>query len=112
MRETFHLVPAAVWEATDPAAPYAAASLETEGFIHCTDGLEPLGATFQRHYGEDPRPFLTLTLDLDALGVPWRFDFPGSPYPHIYGPIDRAAILGVSRVERDSDGRFAGLTAI
>ena len=112
MRETFHLVPAAVWEATDPAAPYAAASLETEGFIHCTDGLEPLGATFQRHYGEDPRPFLTLTLDLDALGVPWRFDVPGSPYPHIYGPIDRAAILGVSRVERDSDGRFAGLTAI
>jgi uncharacterized protein (DUF952 family) len=35
----------------------------------------------------------------------------GSPYPHIYGPIDRAAVRGVSRVDRDGDGGFMGLTA-
>jgi len=105
-RPTFHLVPAAVWDASDPAIPYEAVSFAREGFIHCTDGAEALGATFDRHYLSDPRPFLALTVDLDALDVPWRFDVPGSPYPHIYGPIPRAAIRAVSRVRRSPDGRF------
>jgi uncharacterized protein (DUF952 family) len=109
MRETFHLVPDEVWAAADPGAPYRATSLETEGFGHCTDGVDALGGTFDRHYATDPRRFLALTLDLDALDVPWRYDVPGSPYPHIYGPIDRTAILAMSRVERDAEGRFVRL---
>ncbi len=108
-RPTFHLVPVAVWDAADPAAPYAAASLEREGFIHCTDGVAALAETFERHYLADPRPFVALTVDLDALDVPWRFDVPGSPYPHIYGAIRRAAILEVSAVVRAPDGRFERL---
>ena len=110
MRETFHLVPEVVWVSTDPALPYEATSLESEGFIHCTDGVAALGITFDRYYAADPRPFLALTLDLDELAVPWRHDVPDSPYPHIYGPIRRSAVRAVSRVERAGDGRFAGLT--
>ena len=53
--------------------------------------------------------FLALTVDLDALTSPWRYDDPGKPYPHIYGPIDRAAIVGVTPVSRAADGRFLGL---
>lgn len=82
----------------------------SEGFIHCTDGVDALGLTFDRYYASDGRAFLGLTLNLDALDVPWRYDVPGSPYPHIYGPIRRSAITGLSRVERTSDGRFQGLT--
>jgi len=113
MRETFHLVPEEVWAAADPAAAYKTSSLDSEGFIHCTDGVAPLGETFARYYAKDPRPFLALTLDLDALdacGVSWRYDVLGSPYPHIYGPIERSAIVGVSRVDRGPDGQFAGLS--
>jgi uncharacterized protein (DUF952 family) len=110
MRETFHLAPEASWTAGDPSAAYVAASLESEGFIHCTDGVAALSVTFDRYYAADPRPFLALTLDLDALDVPWRYDVPDSPYPHIYGPITRSAILAVSRVGRGRDGRFEGLS--
>jgi len=110
MRETFHLVPEVAWSATDRASAYEASSLGAEGFIHCTDGVSALGETFDRHYAGDPRAFLTLTLDLDALDVPWRYDVEGSPYPHIYGSIDRSAIIGISRVERLPGGRFAGLS--
>ena len=110
MRETFHLVPEVAWSATDRASAYEASSLGAEGFIHCTDGVSALGETFDRHYAADPRPFLTLTLDLDALDVPWRYDVEGSPYPHIYGPIGRSAIVGISLVDRSADGRFAGLS--
>src|SRR6476659_476051 len=110
MRETFHLVPENYWSAADPASAYEASSLEAEGFIHCTDGVSALGETFDRYYAADPRPFLALTIDLDALDVPWRFDVPGSPYPHIYGPVERGAITAVHHVDRGPDGRFAGLT--
>ena len=110
MRETFHLVPEAVWTVAAADLPYAAASLESEGFIHCTDGVDRLSVTFDRYYAADERAFLALTLDLDALEVPWRYDAPGSPYPHIYGPIKRSAIVGLSCVVRLTDGRFSALT--
>lgn len=109
MQKTFHLVPNEVWAAADPAEPYAAESFATEGFVHCTDGIGALGETFDRHYAADPRAFVALTLDLDAIDVPWRYDDPGSPYPHVYGSVARSAILVATRVERDEHGRCAGL---
>jgi uncharacterized protein (DUF952 family) len=112
MRETFHLVPEAVWEAADVDLPYEAASLASEGFIHCTDGVDALGVTFDRYYAGDDRPFLALTLDLDVLDVPWRYDVAGSPYPHIYGPIQRSAVVAVSVVGRTPDGRFESLSPV
>ena len=111
MRETFHLVPREVWEAADPDAPYEPPSLAWEGFIHCTDGVGPLGVTFDRYYAADPRPFLALTIDLDALDVPWRYDAQGSPYPHIYGTVARGAILSVEAIARDEEGRFYSLAS-
>ena len=106
MRPTFHLVAQEVWAATDAREPYRHESLDREGFIHCTDGAEAMRDTANRHYGNDRRPFLVLTVDLDAAGSPWLIDEPGSPYPHVYGPIERAAILEVARMPRDPDGRF------
>ena len=106
MRPTFHMVPAEVWAASDPAAPYEAASLATEGFIHCTDGEDELLATANRHYGDDQRAFLAVTVDLDACGAPWRIEDTTGIYPHVYGPIERAAILGHVPLVRDTGGRF------
>jgi len=105
-RPTFHLVPTEVWAAADPAEPYRAASLADEGFIHCTDGSEELVATANRHFAADPREYLVLTIDLDRVAVPWRVEDARRVYPHVYGPIPRAAILGRSRMVRDADGRF------
>ncbi len=112
MLDTFHLVPESVWAVAEPDAAYAAGSLAEEGFVHCTDGVEALAVTFDRFYATDPRPFLALTLDLDALDVPWRYDVPGSPYPHIYGPIRRPAVRAISRVKRGADGRFERLAPV
>jgi uncharacterized protein (DUF952 family) len=110
MAYTFHFLPAAAWEAADPAEPYAPEYFATEGFIHCTDGFENLAATFDRHLAGDPQPYLAMTVDLDALDVPWRYDEPGKPFPHIYGPIRRDAIVGTAQVDRLPDGRFSGLS--
>jgi uncharacterized protein (DUF952 family) len=105
-RTTFHLAPLARWAGWDPERPYESPSLGEEGFIHCTDGIANMVATANRFYRTDPGPFVVLTVDLDRTGSPWRIDDPGKPFPHIYGPIAREAILAVQLVPRESDGTF------
>jgi uncharacterized protein (DUF952 family) len=103
---TFHLTPVAWWDAADPGAPLEAPSLVTEGFVHCTTGATEMVATANRHYRADPRPFVVLTIDLDRLTSPWRVDDPGGIYPHVFGPIDRTAIVDVRPMPRAADGTF------
>lgn len=106
VHQTFHLVPAETWTSRDPEAAYAAPSLAREGFIHCTDGPAAMVATANRHYSGDPRAFLVLTVDLDATGSPWHYDDAALLYPHVYGPIAPAAVLGVVPIPRAADGTF------
>jgi uncharacterized protein (DUF952 family) len=106
MRATYHLVPVEMWAAADPGLPYAAASLAAEGFIHCTDGMTEMVATANRHYRDDPRAFLVLTVDLDAAGSPWRIEDERGIYPHVFGPIERAAVIRVAPAPRALDDEF------
>ncbi len=109
---TLHLLPAARWEAWradhDPAARYAPVAFEADGFVHCTDGDAEMLAVANRFYAGDPDPFVAVDLDLALVGAPWRYDDPGSPYPHVYGPLRRDAVRGVRAVLRDGEGRFVG----
>lgn len=111
-RPTLHLVPEAVWRAHDPARPYLPAGWEQDGFVHCTDGDHEMLAVANRFYGEDPRPFVLLTVDLDRNGSPWRFDDPERRYPHVYGPLDPAAVTAVRALVRDRHGRFVAIAAV
>ena len=105
-RPTLHLVPEAVWEAQDPAAPYVPVAYAEDGFVHCTDGDDEMVAVANRFYRDDPRSFLLLTLDLDRTGSMWRFDDAERRYPHVYGPIDPVSVLEVRRMLRDPGGQF------
>jgi len=105
-RLTYHLTPRDWWVAADPLRPLGAPSLETEGFIHCTNGPVEMVATADRHYAADPGDFVILTIDLDRVTSPWSVEDPAGIYPHIFGPIDRAAIVAVVPAPRDADGRF------
>lgn len=110
-RPTLHLVPEETWDARDPAEPYLPAAYEQDGFVHCTDGDDEMTVVANRFYRGDPRAFLLLTIDLDRTSSPWRFDEPGGPYPHVYGPIDPVAVMEVRRMARDKDGNFRGPVA-
>jgi uncharacterized protein (DUF952 family) len=105
-RTSFHLTPRAWWEAADPSEPLGAPSLESEGFIHCTNGEAEMVATANRHYAADPAEFVILTIDLDRITSRWSIDDPGRIYPHLFGPIDRVAIVAVVSAPRDAGRRF------
>ena len=100
------MIPTEVWVARDPAAPLTTPSLAEEGFIHSTEGAQAIVDTGNRHYRHDPRPYVLVTVDLDATGSAWRFDDDKGIYPHIYGPIAPAAILGEKPFPRAADGTF------
>ncbi len=106
MRLTHHLTPSEWWAAADPEAPLGAPSFAEEGFIHCTDGAAAMVETANRHYRADPRPFVVLTVDLDRVGSPWSVEDSAGIYPHVFGRIERAAIVAVVAAPRDAQGAF------
>lgn len=99
----YHIVLPDVWEEFDSDL-YRAASLETEGFIHCSF-LEQLDGVVGRYY-KDEDEIVVLTIDPDQLmsrvvNEPSTND---EIYPHIYGPINRAAIVGVQKRRLSNNG--------
>jgi uncharacterized protein (DUF952 family) len=103
---TYHLTPESWWRGADSGAPLPAPSLADEGFIHCTTGHDEMVTTANRHYRDDPRPFVVLTIDLGAVTSEIRVEDARGIYPHVYGPIDRAAIVDARSIPRASDGTF------
>ena len=97
MRETFHLVPEATWAAADPGMGYEPASLETEGFIHCStldQVLVPANALARGR-----TDLVLLEIEPSLLSTPPVFEPGDAPepmlFPHIYGPIPVAAVVAV-----------------
>jgi uncharacterized protein (DUF952 family) len=106
---TYHLVPRQEYERQDPAEDYLPAAFADEGFIHLTDGADELVATGNRYYRDDPRPFVALVVDLGMVRAPVRYEDSRRVYPHIYGPLNRDAIVAVREVPRAPDGSFLRL---
>jgi len=102
----YHMVPEEEWEQKRDAALYTPAAFEAEGFIHCTNGIDELVAVGNRYYSNDTRPYLALVLDVQSIVSPVRYDDPQQVYPHVFGPLNLSAVIGILRAERDRDGTF------
>ena len=92
----YHIVVPEVWEAFDTQL-YRAASLETEGFIHCSFAHQ-LDAVIKRYYS-DAENIVVLEVETDRLmsRVLAEPSTGNEIYPHIYGPINRDAIVAARK---------------
>ena len=106
MNITYHLVPKAYFESQNLEAGYLAARFAEEGFIHCTDGELMLSRKAVQYYSQLQDELLILFIDCEKLKSPVRYDDPEQLFPHIYGPINRAAIVKISRMVRDRKGEW------
>ena len=108
-----HLAPEARWLAWPDGADYLPAEYQHDGFVHCTAGDALLLAVANRYYRQHPGGFVALSIDGARLTAPLRWEAPADGlaerFPHVYGAIDRAAIVAVRRAERAADGTFLGL---
>lgn len=143
-----HLVSKADWEAAPADQPYRAASLDSEGFIHATNGEALMLEVANAFYKDQPGEFLLLNIDESKLTSEVKWEAPAplgreaegqgsesegalrppevkaefgdvaeSPtpaplFPHIYGSINRDAIVSISLAVRTADGTFTGFTPL
>lgn len=114
----YHLTTFDGWLA-HPDRPYATATLALEGFIHASPDEDAVLAVANDRFAQVPGPLMVLLIDEDALDAPLRWEPaaptppPGTPagvlFPHIYGPVNRGAVVGMLEVRRDPAGRWSTL---
>jgi uncharacterized protein (DUF952 family) len=95
----YHIVTPEVWEKFETEDFYEAESLNTEGFIHCSFA-EQLEGVLERYYAGAEK-VLVLTIDPEKLSSK-LVNEPSTNneiYPHIYGRINRDAIVKVEERE-------------
>jgi uncharacterized protein (DUF952 family) len=112
MKLIYHITTPEVWEKAQGVGEVVAESLATEGFIHCSRQAQLL-AVANRFF---PAVDGLLVLAINEEGVaPWLVNegpagggdpFADNVFPHIYGPIPRAAVVAVVPLLAGVDGRF------
>ena len=107
--DTFHLVAGEVWEAQRAHDTYVPEAFAADGFVHCTDGETTVIDTANRYYRDNPHAYVVLTIDVDALSSEVKYEDAASIFPHVYGPIETAAVREVRDVRRAADGTFLPL---
>ena len=106
----YHITPAAYYNSYPVTKDYLPQQYEQDGFIHCTRGADLMVMVANRHYRSVSGEFLMLSIDVQALKSPLKYEsFDAAlpfPFPHIYGPINRDAIVAVLTMRRDASGLF------
>ena len=97
MEPIFHIVPQSEWDRALDTGWYRPESLDTEGFIHCSD-----------YYGG--RTDLLL-LEIDPGKVRAEVIRELAPdrqgrFPHVYGPLPVESVVHVHGLPLGRDGRF------
>ena len=124
MTIVLHLMPADAWHRLAEDEPITNPSLTSEGFIHCTGDDTVLLQVANAFYAAQRGDFVALRIDTDLLSSRCIWEgpahiqrahethaLPQAPlFPHVYGPIDRRAVVGLHSMSRDTEGRFTGYT--
>jgi uncharacterized protein (DUF952 family) len=101
------------WEAALSRGHYSAASLETEGFIHCSTP-EQVVETANRFF-PGQQDLVLLTIDESKLEAELRYepasggsadDARGELFPHLCGRLNLSAVVRVVAFAPGADGRF------
>jgi uncharacterized protein (DUF952 family) len=86
---------------------YSGDTLQTEGFIHCSTASQVIEVANQRFKGQ--HDLVLLVIDAGLVRPEIRYEsLEGGPklFPHIYGAVNRAAILRIIDLIPGQDGFF------
>ena len=103
----YHLTPAEYFNSLPADQPYRPREFDRDGFIHCTKGEERMLLVADTLYRRVPGDFLLLVIDERKVTAPVQYENVGGIlFPHIYGALDRDAIVRVIAMGRRDDGTF------
>jgi uncharacterized protein (DUF952 family) len=107
MSVIFHLAAREDWERATSAGAYTTASLNGDGFIHCSTATQHAAVANAHLAGQTD--LVLLLIDTDKLSSEIRFEQPdlgGEAFPHVYGPIELDAVFEATPYRPGPDGRF------
>ena len=105
-----HLCLPAQWEAAQALGEYHTSSLKEVGFIHCSRPEQILGVANRYFQRTDNLALLWINPQRVESEIRWELS-DGQVFPHIYGPINLAAVVAVSELSPDEDGVFRMVSA-
>ena len=99
MPNIYHITTREAWEQALTKGFYEAASLHSEGFIHCSTDQQVEGV-LQRYYS-GKKDLVKLVIDTEKLKSPLHYELAPSvneKFPHIYGPLEVEAVEEVKSI--------------
>lgn len=103
----FHITTKENWKRDKTDRNYKPESLETKGFIPCSDGNQ-LEETANRLFS-DKNKILLLVIDVSTLGENVKYEEDeevGEKFPHLYGPLNANAVIDEIEISAEKDGQF------
>jgi len=103
----YHITRQSDWDTALAAGSYAADSLATEGFIHCSTAQQVI-ATANRIF-KGKRDLVLLSVETDKVGAEIRYEnLEGGTnlFPHVYGALAIAAVTAAHDFPPRDDGSF------
>ncbi len=108
MEPIVHICSKQDWQAAQAAGEYRADSLVSEGFIHFSIPEQALDTANRYYSGQSD--LLLIWVDPIKLGAELRWEpSSGDVYPHLYGPLNLAAVYFCAEFSPDLDGVFREL---
>ena len=101
----YKICPAALWRAAEQAGVFDGSDVDRrDGFIHFSTAAQA-AETAARHFA-GARDLLLIAVDASALGarLKWEPSRGGALFPHLYGPLDLAAVRGVDPLPLGPNG--------
>ena len=95
----FHITTRPEWEAAKEKGFYTTASLNDEGYIHCSEDRQ-IADVLDRYFREK-NDLIKLVIETDKLTSPLYYDWSPSvedTFPHIYGTINLDAVKEIDPV--------------
>lgn len=100
-----HLTTEDAWDTADVL--YTPPGFDTDGFVHCSAPHQIADVADVRFAGRTD--LVVLTIDPTQLSAPLVWEDlagEGEEYPHVYGPIERGAVIQARPYRPGPDGRF------
>jgi len=103
----YHITTRKDWESAQTSGSYRGATLDSQGFIHCSNAGQVAGVANHIFIGRQSLVLLCIETEHLAAGLKWENLEGGEElFPHIYGALNLDAVVDVLDFTPGNDGSF------
>ena len=113
MGKIYHITTSENWDLAVAKELYDFCALKTDGFIHCSTFTQVIKTANDFFKGADN--LIVLEIETDKTQSEIRFEnLEGGDekFPHIYGPVELDAVVGLYTLIKNNENLFMTLTKI